>query len=221
MLFGLVKGAFKSALVLGLVGALGGSYGYYKLAARKLTKLQANEGAVITAGICGPTPSVSGGTLPLTFEAYVKDATGHNFLTTEGHIGLVRARYEWSHGNFAWIPDVGFAERQADLVAARKKIANRDADALIKGLKSDDPIVREVSARELKIRTNQTFGYAYDLPKEEREKATAAWDQWWAKDENRYRYGAKRSLDHMDGALDALRRALGTDDQPAPETPKR
>lgn len=206
MLVGLVKGALKSTLVIALVAAGGVSYGYYRLAAGKLP---APDGAVVTTGLCRPTGSISGATLPVTFEAYLKDERTHNFLATSGGAGLVKARFEWSHGGWKWVEDRGFAERQADAVRAREKLARRDVDALIKDLRSEDAIAREVSAKELRLRTGEARGYAYDAPKDERAKAAAAWERWWADDKNKMRYGAKRALDAADTALETLRRALG------------
>ncbi len=217
MLFGLVKGAFRTVLFGAVLVAAGGGYGYYKVAGRRLV---VGEGAVVTVGVVRPTGSLTGGTLPLTFEAYVKDPSGHNFLVPDKEgIGLVRARYEWTHGRFEWIPDVGFAERQAESAAERRKIAGKDMSGLIKRLRSDDIVVREVSSKELKIRTGQTLGYAYDLPKPERDKAAEAWEKWWAVDDNRMRYGAQRSVDGAQDVLDTLRRALGP--TPREEAPRK
>jgi len=205
-MFGLVKGALKSTLTLAILVAGLGGYGYYRLAAGKLA---APPGTAVTIGICRATPSLSGGTLPITFEAYLKDGHGHNFLVTPRSIGLVKARYEWSHGQLAWVEDPGFAERQADAVRTRKQLASRDVASLIKELRSDDPERREIAAKELYLRTEKTLGYAYDEEKPARDQAAATWERWWANDDNRLRYGARRAIDGVDGALGTLRRALG------------
>lgn len=203
--FKLVKGAVKGTLLLALVagGALG--YGYYRIAAGKLP---AADGAVITAGICRTTPSVSGGTLPVTFQAHVKLQKTHNWLATGGAAGLVSARYEWSHGQFQWVEDTGFAKRQADEVAARKKQSARGEEDLLKDLRSDDATARELAGKELVLRTGVDLGYVYDSPAADRERGAAAWEKWWQDDKNRLRTKAKKGIDILDGALDTLRRAL-------------
>jgi hypothetical protein len=213
-MFGLIRGAVRSAVGgIVLVAAVAG-VGYWKLAA---SKVPAADGAVVTLRIASATPSLSGATLPWTFEAYVKDRAGHNLLDSGTAAGLVTARYEWSHGSFQWVPDAGFFERQGDVVYARKRLARRDVAALIKDLRSEDVVAREISSKELLIRTGQSFGYAYDAPAAEREKAAALWERWWASDDNRAQYGAKRVLDYADGALETLRKAIGEPKAPPPE----
>jgi hypothetical protein len=179
-----------------LVAALGavGGFGYYRYA---VSKLPAQKG-VVTAGVCKPTPSLSGSTLPLTFEAFVKSEDDHNWLASgRSGTGLVAARFEWSHGGQSWAEDADFAARQAEDVKKRQKLASGSSiQELLSKLRSEDEAEREIAARELKIRTRgETFGYRYDAPKEEREKAAKAWDEWWAKPETQFMYGARKVLD--------------------------
>lgn len=214
-MFGLLKGLFKLGLV-GIVGVGGaGSYGYYRYAA---SKLPAPAGTVISGGVCRPTPSLSGATLPLTFEAKTKDGAGHNWLDG-GAMGLVSGRWEWSHGSQAWVRDQAFEERQAAEVAERKRFARRVVDDLIADLADDDPIRREIAAKELFIRTGETRGYRYDAPAAERDRAVEAWKAWWADDRNKARYGAKRAIDMGQKVLDTLKRALGEPEESASEPP--
>jgi hypothetical protein len=209
-MFGIVRGIFRLGLLGTLLAAGGGGYGYYRYAA---SKLPAAPEAVVAGGVCRATPSLSGGTLPLTFEAYVKDAKEHNWLSSEA-IGLVKARYEWSHGAQAWVEDRAFADRQASAVPERQKLARREIDALIADLESDDVIRREIAAKELLIRTGETRGYRYDAPAADRAAAVAEWKKWWADDRTKMKYGARRAIDYGQKALDALRRALGEPEEP-------
>lgn len=205
-MFGLFRGAVKSA-TLGAVVVLGlGGYGYAKLAGSKLPE---TPGTIVTLGACRTTASLTGGTLPVTFEAFLKREKEQNFLAGAGSAGLVAERREWSHGGMAWVLDQGFADRQAEAVKERRRIAARDVAALVKGLRSADAIEREISARELLLRTGETKGYAYDLPEAPRGEAAKAWETWWADPANQRKYAAKRTLDVIDDALDALRRATG------------
>jgi hypothetical protein len=217
MLFGFIRGLFK----LGLVGAIAaggaGTFAYWKYAASKVPAAQ--DGAV-SGGLCRATPSLSGGALPLTFEAYPKLARAQNFLDAGGSQGLVAARYEWSHGSQAWVEDADFAARQAGDVAGRKKIAAEGFDALLKDLESTYAERREIASKELLIRTGETKGYRYDASEAERAAAVAAWQRWWADDANKMKYGAKRAVDFGQKALDVLKRALG-EPQPQPQPDDR
>jgi hypothetical protein len=213
-LFGLVKGAVKSVLVLALVAAAGISFAYYKVA---VGKLPGDPGKVVAASVCRTTPSLSGGPLPFTFEAFIKDRSRHNWLQSGEPIGLVERRLEWSLSRFEWVDDAGFAARQVEARRGREQLARRTPDALIKDLRSEDAERREVAAKQLFVTTGQTLGYAYDAPADQRDLAATAWEKWWANDANRMRYGGLEALDTGQKALDLLRKALGT---PAPEGTK-
>src|SRR4051812_17100063 len=104
----LVKGAVKSVVTLIVVASFGLAYVEYRYA---VGKLPATDGAVVTTGVCRTTPSISGGTLPLTLDAFVKDGRAQNWLDSGGAAGLVRGRLEWSHSGMKWVDDAGFAER--------------------------------------------------------------------------------------------------------------
>jgi hypothetical protein len=205
-MFAIVRGLLK----LGLLGAVlvvgGGGYGYYRYAAGKLP---AAEGEVVyTARLCRTTPSLSGGTLPFTFEAYPKALRAHNFYSGGG-AGLVSARFEWSHGSQRWVRDLDFEARQRQAADERKKLAERGGKELIDDLASLDAERREIAAKELYLRTGETLGYRYDAPEPEREEAIRNWKEWWSKDENRLKAGARRAIDAAQRALEALKRALG------------
>lgn len=208
-MFGIVRGLFKMGLLGAVVVAGGGGYGYYRYASGKLA---APPDAAISGSICRTTASLSGGTLPLTFEAYVKSAKAQNWLDGGG-AGLVSARYEWSHGGQSWVEDKAFAERQAGAVDERKKLAGRGFEVLLADLESDDQIRREIASKELQVRTGETHGYRYDAPAADRAAAVSEWKRWWADDRNRMKYGARRAADMGEKALDLLKRALGNDSQ--------
>ncbi|HVY63043.1 MAG TPA: hypothetical protein VHF22_15405 [Planctomycetota bacterium] len=205
--FKLLKNAIKSVVALVIVAFFGLAYLEYRVAAGKLPQA---DGAVVTTGLCRTTPSISGGTLPLTYQAFVKDGRGPNWLDSGGPAGLVRARLEWSHGGFRWVEDTGFAERQADAVKKRQALASRDPGELVKDLRSDDPIAREVAAKELFLLTGQTFGYAYDASREDRDKAAAAWEKWWADDLHKATSRGKRVLDRGKSFIDGAEKVLET-----------
>jgi hypothetical protein len=207
-LFGLLKGAVKGTLVLGALSVVGLGYAYYRLAAGKVP---APPGAVVTTGVCKTTPSVSGGTLPVTFEAYVKDEKAHNWLLSDRSIGLVRARYEWSAGRFDWVEDAAFREREPEAVRGRKILAAREVGALVRDLRSPDPVRREVSAKELEIRTGQTLGYRYDLAPDLLARAAGDWERWVQKQSA----GIPLARPQDDGrqALETLRRATGQEER--------
>jgi hypothetical protein len=204
--FKLLKGAVKSAIALVVVAFFGLAYLDYRYAAGKLPQA---DGAVVTTALCRTTASISGGTLPLTFEAFVKDGRAQNWLDG-GSAGLVRARLEWSHAGFRWVEDTGFAERQADDVRRRQSLANRDPGELVRDLHSDDRFAREIAAKELYLLTGQTFGYAYDADRDEREKAAAAWEKWWADDLHRAGARGKRVLDRGRSFIDGAEKVLDT-----------
>jgi hypothetical protein len=51
---------------------------------------------------------------------------------------------------------------------------------LFEGLSHKAPEIRAAAEQELRARTGQYFGYAFDLPRREREAARARWQAWWA-----------------------------------------
>jgi hypothetical protein len=58
---------------------------------------------------------------------------------------------------------------------------------LIQALTHDMPSIRRAAGDELKLVTREYFGYYDDLPAREREKAQAAYRQWWI-EEGQYRF---------------------------------
>ncbi|MBN2497439.1 MAG: HEAT repeat domain-containing protein, partial [Deltaproteobacteria bacterium] len=50
---------------------------------------------------------------------------------------------------------------------------------LVAGLRSADRDIRFSSAQELRSLTGQRFGYDFDAPKADREKAARQWERWW------------------------------------------
>ena len=202
----MLKFLFRSVALGALVVAGAGSYGYYRWAASKLPN---PGGADVSTRLVGGTPSLSGGALPVTFEAYLKSPKEQNFLESGHAIGLVSARYEWSHGAQAWVLDDAFAARQASDIEARKRLAHRWIEDLLADLASDDIARREIASKELLIRTGMTEGYRYDAPKADRERAIGEWKKWWANDDNKKKYAAKRFLDEGQKALDTLRKVIG------------
>jgi hypothetical protein len=204
-MFGIVRGFVRTGLVGVALIAGGGGYAYYRYVDAQVPRA---EPVTRTIGICRTTASLTGGTLPLTFEAFTKARDGHNWLDA-GRAGLVSARWEWSHGDRAWVLDRSFEESQAGAVAERKKLAARDFPALIEDLASADPIRREIAQEEIFARTHETKGYRYDAPEPERAAAAAEWKRWWADDANRARYRVQRAADLGEKALETLKRALG------------
>lgn len=59
---------------------------------------------------------------------------------------------------------------------------------MIEGLSHKDENIRYLSIEELKELTGEFFGYFYDAPKKEREKAVERWKEWWKSE------GSKRFL---------------------------
>ncbi len=191
-------------LVLALVVVV-----YYRYAA---SRLPADPAVVRSVGLARPTPSLTGGGLPFTFEAYEKRVHQHNWLLAPRGFGLVSRRFEWSHSEQRWIEDRDFAQRQHGQVAARRRHAEGSVAELIDRLEAADPIVREVAAKELLVRTGETFGYRYDAPEAERREAIERWRAWWGEPANKARYGAERAGQVVDEVLDVLRRATGGED---------
>ncbi len=216
-MFGIVRGLLRFFLLAGAVLLAAGSYGYYRWAVSRLPEVEGGPSAW-TVGLCRTTASLSGATLPYTFEAHRKALRAHNWFDG-GAAGLVSARYEWAHGNLAWVRDAAFEERQEAAAAERKRLARRPVGDLIEELGSADAARREVAAKELWIRTGETHGYRYDAPEAERAAAIEAWRRWWARDENKLRVGARRAIDAGQKALDTLRRALGEPEHPPPGAP--
>ncbi|GIW72145.1 MAG: hypothetical protein KatS3mg102_1687 [Planctomycetota bacterium] len=211
-LFGLLGGLFRRLLLLAVVLAALGGVLYYSHAT---SELPGEPGVLRSTGIVRMTPSLSGGPLlgliPYTFETYTKLPEAHNWLLGPRGFGLVQARYEWSHAEQRWMPDLDFAARQADQVAARKSHAQGSIEDLLARLSDADPVVREVASKELRIRTGETHGYRYDAPESEREQAIARWRAWWQDPGNKARYGARRAVEVVDEVLEVLRRATGSD----------
>jgi hypothetical protein len=59
---------------------------------------------------------------------------------------------------------------------------------LIAGLGSKNRDVRFSSAQELSRLTDEYFGYYFDSPKAERERAIERWQQWWREKGRRIHY---------------------------------
>jgi hypothetical protein len=205
--FRLVFGAVKSLVTLVLVAALGVAYLDFRYAESKLPQAQ---GLSYRTGLCRTTASVSGSALPLTFEAFSKQHGKHNYLASGTSAGLVTARYEWSPGGFEWVEDKGFAERQQAAVKDRARIAKEDVPALLKDLRSDDIVVREVAAKELYLRTGTTQGYAYDAARADRDEAAAAYEKWWADDRNRTLVKGRAVVGAGESVIDGAEKALET-----------
>jgi hypothetical protein len=205
--FRLVFGAVKSLVTLALVAALGVAYLDFRYAETKLPEVQ---GVSYRTGLCRTTPSVSGGALPLTFEAFAKSHAKHNYLASGTTAGLVSARYEWSLGGFSWVEDKGFVERQQDAAKQRAKLAAADVPTLLKDLRSDDIVVREVAAKELYLRTGTTQGYAYDAARADRDEAAAAYEKWWADDHNRALVKGRAVAGAGASVIDGAEKALET-----------
>ncbi len=196
----MIRGLVKLGLIATVVAGAAG-FGYYKYAS---SRLQAK--GVVTASVCRPTASLTGATLPLTFQAFVKGEEDHNWLDSgKKATGLVSARFEWSHGGQAWVEDKDFAERQAADVRKRQQLREAGIGDLIAKLRSEDAFDREIASKELKIRTRgETHGYRYDAPQEEREKAVKAWEGWWAKPATQATYGGRRAADWLERAAEKV-----------------
>jgi hypothetical protein len=61
---------------------------------------------------------------------------------------------------------------------------------MLEGLAHAEPEVRLSASEELRSLSEQYFGYAFDLPKREREDARRRWVEWWR--ENGAKQQAKR-----------------------------
>jgi hypothetical protein len=206
-IIGLFGSLIRKVLFLALVvGGLGG-FAYYRYAAGQLPE----AGLIRSSGVCKPTPSLSGGGVPLTFETYEKLDDQHNWLLAPRDFGLVSRRLEWSHAGQRWVEDTAFVERQGDAVAARAELTDGSVDELIDRLASVDAVTREVAAKELRIRTGETLGYRYDATAEDRRQAVERWIAWWKDPKNKARYGAGKAIEVVDEVLDILRRATGPD----------
>jgi hypothetical protein len=55
----------------------------------------------------------------------------------------------------------------------------RALETLIQGLRHDQEKIRYISFRVLATQVKQDFGYVYNAPDEERERAVRRWEEWW------------------------------------------
>ena len=58
---------------------------------------------------------------------------------------------------------------------------------LFEGLAHKSPEIRAAAEQELRARTGQYFGYAFDLPRRAREAARVRWQTWWVEEGSRRR----------------------------------
>jgi len=74
--------------------------------------------------------------------------------------------------------DFGTRARRWEAWWAKHKDDDR-AEWLFDGLSHKEPQVRASSEEELRKLTGEYFGYHFDLPRRERERARARWQAWW------------------------------------------
>ncbi len=171
LIFRLIRWAVTGVLGSVLLAGLGGGLLYSRYAASSFPEKDGTR----KISVCGSTAELTGRTLPLTFEAYWKRASGPNWLAGPDDIGLVAARYEWSHEKLAWVRDEAFAARQAGDAAARERAGRDKPDSgLIAMLESASALDREVGAVSLGDRGYDLKGFRFDGDASERRRSVAA-----------------------------------------------
>jgi hypothetical protein len=168
LIFRFVRWTLTVVIGTTVLALLGGGALYYWHA---VSKLPVDAGAV-KVSVARPAAALTGTTLPLTFEAYWKRADAPNWLEGPSDMGLVSARYEWSHARQAWVKDDGFEARQAETAAKRQALARERSDPDLLTLLVDPSAEhRELAAAGLKARAYDLFGYRYEASLEENKPA--------------------------------------------------
>jgi hypothetical protein len=137
--------------------------------------------------------------LPLTLRVIVKETKAHNWFPLAGH-GLVKTVLVWSPGRNEWLVDQREGLSVAERVRAETIIKNPLLGGVIGNLEDEEVIYRCFAHRELRIRSENNFGYDPLGSEESRAAAVAQWQAWW--DENKLKYTAGRVLDVLKGAVD-------------------
>ena len=76
------------------------------------------------------------------------------------------------------LQDFGHSKRKWEAWWKKHKDQDR-VEWLFEGLSHSRAEIREVAEVELRGMTGEYFGYHFDLPKQEREKARVRWQTWW------------------------------------------
>jgi hypothetical protein len=137
--------------------------------------------------------------LPFTARVIVKESKDHNWMPLVGH-GLVKTILVWSPGRNEWLVDQREGLSVAERVRAETIIKNPLLGSLIDNLEDEEMIFRCFAHRELRLRTENNFGYDPHASATSRMAAVAKWQEWW--DENKLKYSAEKVLDLFKNVLD-------------------
>lgn len=185
-------------LMLGLVVALYGWQAHRKLERLLLTDY-AGKGTTTWYETVARSKALVETRFPVTVRAYVKDTLAHNWVPVEGH-GLVQAVLQWSPGQNQWVEEPREGLPFQSELRAKAITHNPLMGKVIEDLNDDDPIIREVAFRELKIRTGKDFGYRPLGAPDERARAVSEWEAWWV--ENKLKWTAGTVLDKVRKVLE-------------------
>jgi hypothetical protein len=137
--------------------------------------------------------------LPFTVRVVVRETKDHNWIPLAGH-GLVKSILVWSPGRNEWLVDEREGLSVSERVRVETIIKNPLLGSVIDHLEDEEVINRCFAHRELRMRTDNNFGYDPLGSSDSRVAAVAEWRAWW--EENKLKYAAGRVLDALKGAID-------------------